>query len=221
VVALLNGKLHFLLQQPQKSIYMKLETITFECPFCCVSLKHELPEYTDNDEIIRFSDGFTTYPGQPFFSKLVQCPVCNEVFLIDSIEDHQPCRNDNPCTETMEPAFDRYFEFLKNSALTPEQDLMIRLEIWHLGNHHPDRNSELLNDYDSKEKWIEHLDYLETLLAETNPEQLLLKAELNRHLGRFTRSLELLDAYQGDAPAKFIKTIRKKISKGNTEVFEI
>ena len=98
---------------------------------------------------------------------------------------------------------------------------MIRLEIWHLGNHHPDRNSELLNDYDSKEKWIEHLDYLETLLKETNPDELLFKAELNRYLGRFTRSLELLDKYQGDVPAKFIKTIRKKISKGNTEVFEI
>lgn len=209
------------MQQPQKSIYMKLETITFECPFCCVSLKHELPEYTDNEEIIQFSDGFKTLPGQSFFSKLVQCPVCNEVFLIDSIDEFQPCRDNNPCTETLEPGFDRYFEFLKNSTLTPGQDLKVRIEIWHLGNHHPDLSSELLNQYEIKEKWIEHLDYLETLLSETNPEQLLLKAELNRHLGRFTRSMELLDAYKGDAPAKFIKTIRKKITKGQTEVFQI
>lgn len=200
---------------------MKIGLISFECPFCCVTLKHELPGKPDTDELIRFSDGFATLPGQPFFSKLLQCPVCNEVFLIDSIEEFKPCVEDNPCTETSEPGFDRYFEFLKNSSLTPEQELMVRLEIWHLGNHHPDLSSELLNHYEIKEKWIEHLDYLETILNETNPEQLLLKAELNRHLGRFTRSLELLDAYQGDAPAKFVKTIRKKITKGNTEVFQI
>ncbi|MCK9205637.1 MAG: hypothetical protein M0P66_00860 [Salinivirgaceae bacterium] len=195
---------------------MQLQTVSFECPFCCVTLKKGVS--INIAESPQFSDGFSSDSA---IHRLVQCPVCNEVFFYDGLEIKSSTDPNDICVNTIEPGIDRYFELLKNTDLSDEQQLYLRKEIWYMGNHHPDVSDEVLNNYDFKTQWLDNLEALEKLLSEDDQEQMLLKAEVNRHLGRTTRCIELLDLYKGERDPKFVKTIRKKARKGNTEVFEI
>lgn len=200
---------------------MQIESRSIECPFCCVSLNYPVVESQNTLGASFFSDGFAIGPGLPRISKLVQCPVCNEVFFYDATEARETASNDN-AMNAAEPAMDRMLELLNGTReLTHDQELYLRKEIWYFGTHHPVGNDEMLNNPEFKMLWVDNLDALEALLDENNPDEVLIKAEANRHLGRFTRCLELIENPQAtQCDIKFIKTMRKKANKGNTEVFE-
>lgn len=200
---------------------MQNQNILFECPFCCVTLKNSIRESYNSEEVSEYSDGYIEFENRIPFSKVVQCPACNEVFFYENLETQPLCDPNEICIDIMEPSVDRIFELLKNASNTPEQLLYLRKEIWYYGTHHPEGSNEILNNPNFKDLWLDNLEILEKILNESDNNQLLLKAEANRHLGRFSRCLELLENYTGDKDIKYIKTIRKKISKGNTEVFEI
>jgi hypothetical protein len=199
-----------------------MKTIAFECPYCCVNLSHSIPTIGTTEDAIFYSDGFAIGADLPRSSKLVQCPVCNEVFFYDALEIQFPLIENESYTKTTEPLMDRYFELLNNTKqLSIDQQIYLRKELWYYGTHHPEGSDALLNNPEFKLQWIENLENLEALLDEENPEQILLKAEANRHLGRFSRCLELLESNElNQCDIKFIKTLRKKANKGNTEVFE-
>ena len=199
-----------------------MKTIAFECPYCCVNLSHSIPTNSTTENAIFYSDGFAIGPNLPKVSKLVQCPVCDEVFFYESLEIQLQLNEQENYTEAVEPSMEHYFELLNNSKeLSLDQQIYLRKELWYFGTHHPSGNNELLNNPEFKMQWIDNLEALEALLDAENPEQVLIKAEANRHLGRFTRCLELLESNElSGCDIKFIKTLRKKANKGNTEVFE-
>lgn len=200
---------------------MQVQTATFECPFCCVTLRKDSLLSISEEDIMHYSDGYSESENLTRPLRVVQCPACNAVFFYDTLKTQPLCNPDEICIETMEPSIDRYFELLKNANLTLEQELYVRKEIWYYGTHHLVGSDEILNNPDFKNLWLDNLEILEQKLLETDNRQLLLKAEANRHLGRFIRCLELLDKYTGEKDNKYLKTIRKKIRKGNTEVFEV
>jgi hypothetical protein len=200
---------------------MQVQTVSFECPFCCVTLKMNAHLSLSEENATHYSDGYIEYEDSIRLSRIVQCPACNEVFFYDSLETQPLCNPDEICVDILEPPVDRYFELLKNTGLTSEQELYLRKEIWYYGTHHTVGSNEILNNPDFKNLWLDNLEILEQNLTETDNEQLLLKAEANRHLGRFIRCLELLDKHTGEKDNKYLKTIRKKIRKGSTDVFEV
>ncbi len=198
-----------------------MKTIAFECPYCCVNLSHSIPTNSTAEDAIFYSDGFAIGPHLPKVSKLVQCPVCDEVFFYELLEIQLDLNEKESYTEAVEPSMEHYFELLNTKELSHDQQIYLRKELWYYGTHHPVGSDALLNHPDFKMRWIENLENLEALLDAENPEQILLKAEANRHLGRFDRCLELLESNElSRCDIKFIKTLRKKANKGNTEVFE-
>lgn len=199
-----------------------MKTIAFECPYCYVNLSHSIPTIRNTEDAVFYSDGFAIGPNLSRLSKLVQCPVCDEVFFYDALEIQLHLNAKESYTEAVEPLMEHYIELLKNSKqFSLDQQIYLRKELWYFGTHHPSGNDELLNNSDFKMQWIENLETLEAILDDENPEQVLIKAEANRHLGRFARCLELLESNElSHCDIKFIKTIRKKANKGNTEVFE-
>jgi hypothetical protein len=199
---------------------MQSQNIIFECPFCCVTLKKNIQIPDAGEDAVHFSDGYSEFEDGTHASRIVQCPACNEVFFYDTLDTQPLCNPKEICVDIVEPTIDRVFELLKNTKANPEQELYLRKEIWYYGTHHPEGSNEILNNPDFKNHWLDNLEILETLFNESDNDQLLLKAEANRHLGRLSRCLELLEKYTGDKDIKYIRTIRKKVSKGNTEVFE-
>jgi hypothetical protein len=199
-----------------------MKTIAFDCPYCCVRLIHSIPVSSNSEDAIFYSDGFAIGPHLPRVSNVVQCPVCDEVFFYDALEIQLRLNEKESSTKAVEPSMEHYIELLKNSKeLSLDQQIYLRKELWYYGTHHPVGSDALLNNPDFKMQWIENLENLESILDAENQEQVLIKAEANRHLGRFARCLELLESNElSRCDIKFIKTLRKKAHKGNTEVFE-
>jgi hypothetical protein len=187
-----------------------------------VHLKYNTLESANTTHATFYSDGFAIGSNLPRISRLVLCPVCNEVFFYDEQEINPVFKSEDICMDALAPSMDRFLELLANTGkLSMENEIYLRKEIWYFGTHHPIGSDEMLNNPSFKMQWIENLEKLEELLQTDNPEHVLLKAEVNRHLGRFTRCLELLTNNNLTAcDIKFVRTLRKKATKGNTEVFE-
>ena len=97
----------------------------------------------------------------------------------------------------------------------------MRKLFWYLGSHNLSGDELLINDYHFKIDWLDNLEFFEALLDEQYPEEILLKAEANRQLGRFERALELVNLAPQTDDKRLINKLRKKIKRQNTELFEV
>jgi hypothetical protein len=94
---------------------------------------------------------------------------------------------------------------------------VIRKEFWYAANHTETGRALLLNNEKFKNVWINSLTRYEEILDLNNPDEIIIKAEINRNLGRFEICLSLLEGVSGVLP----DAIRNEAIKGNCSVIQL
>ena len=75
---------------------------------------------------------------------------------------------------------------------------ILRKELWYSTSHTTAGKNLLENNAKFRNFWNESIVRLESLFDCSKPDEVLLKAEINRQLGRFDQSLELLSSENGN-----------------------
>lgn len=145
---------------------------------------------------------------------VTRCRSCERVFLpADALEAPQPPSRwwrAKPVTDFPPPEERDYLEALELGLVRVPDALSFRLAAWRLGNAASD--AELPLGPPRSPPALANLEALLTLLSETCPDELLLKAEVARHLGRFELTCELLArlprARRGERSAQILTSAR-------------
>jgi len=174
-----------------------LAPIVVECPTC--GEKYLLSRNLPSENAIFFSDGFFIDEENWRTPGLIGCVTCELGFYSENGKIvAEPDWND----------FQKYWSHLKKaeapsaSALILElrtrrkmdqkQEKIIRQELWYSVNHTEMGKRLIAQNPRFQAFCIDNLHRLENLFSAENPEELLLKAELNRQLGNFEKCIDLL-----------------------------
>lgn len=97
------------------------------------------------------------------------------------------------------------------------EELALRKEFWYAGNHSESGKLLLSKNEKFKKYWIESLASLEQMIETDNVQSQLLKAEINRNLGRFERSVSILKGMENSTATQ----IREKAMLKNIMSFQL
>lgn len=148
---------------------------------------------------IMYSDGKLVASMLPEFPILVKCKKCQSLLWLDkltSISAYRGVLGRNPKWKNIERAkfigIEDYYRALDESLAENEKDeLYIRNRIWWLYNDRIRNNTEnlMFTSEDDEIRWKDNCHKLLVLLDESNINQKLMKAEVNRNLGNFKQCL--------------------------------
>lgn len=97
------------------------------------------------------------------------------------------------------------------------EEVALRTEFWYAGNHSEAGRLMLMKNEKFKKFWIESLTSLEQIIPTDSMDSQLIKAEINRNLGHFERSLSLLDGLENNTAVQ----IREKALQKDITVFQL
>lgn len=179
----------------------QLPPIVLECPECGEKYLISRESYTPSENAVIYSDGFYIDSENWRTPFIIGCVTCELGFFPESGKiiaepDSWEDFNENWAhIKKAEPptagSLALELRARKNMQLTAE--LALRKEFWYAGNHSETGRLLMAKNEKFKNFWLESLSKLEHSLSVTNDEELLLKAEINRQLGNFDVTLELLD----------------------------
>ena len=161
----------------------------FECPKCSAKLKTKNEDTEPPQHTVYFSDGFISGSNHSFPLLFVECPICHDgIFIADQSVQESNNSLVNDSFETGFPSPHLILEaLLKPENHERERQIYLRKQFWYLGTHNLFGDELLINDYHFKNDWLDNLEFLESLLDENRPDEVLLKIEVNRQLGRFKK----------------------------------
>ena len=170
--------------------------IVRECPHCKVQVVQEETVSGNTIGAKFYTDGKREAKMLPNHPWLVKCPVCSRLFWVDEaveVDIGFDAADGKP--QVMAPSEKELLKFLSGSALPKSKELYLRQHAWWAAN---DVWRWLPNPKPafSKEQ-VKNLKALSGMLDETEPNQLILKAEIARELGNFDEC-RLLLSYQFD-----------------------
>ncbi len=182
-----------------------------------------------------WSDGARlSFPGFP--STIVACMACHRCFRED---DAAPVASAEPWDDDgarqiqaqwgdlpyiREPDESEYYLALARGDFpaTPEAQREVRLRAWWKRNQ-PARTSTLprLDAASLSPEARQNLEALLTLLSADDEQDLLLKAEVYRELGRFTEATQVLQALPSTATALTVQRLLALCDAGDSQVTEL
>lgn len=203
---------------------LPLPPIVLECPECgekyLVSNESNLP----SENIILFSDGF--YIDEQIWRTpgIIGCVTCELGFFpqngkIIATPDWDEFYKEWAHVKMASPptAGALALELRTRRKMSIDVEKTIRKELWYAANHTEVGKALLLNNEKFKNFWISSLTRLEEIFESYNSDEITIKAEINRNLGRFDTCLSLL---QG-VPGSLSEAIRQEALKENTSVIQI
>lgn len=190
-------------------------TVIRKCMHCKQHLAEETITSGNTFGATFWTDGKQEAPMLPDQPWLVKCPHCGELVWIDELEtikEIEPFEADTVSESwyPTEPSFEEYISFLQGPSLDIEKERYVRLRAWWTGNDPRRENGEkqLLSEIEVQNLWAfsELLD-----LSDTNNR--ILKAEIQRELGRFDEALALLSEIEDERLFQAVNII-KKLAEG-------
>lgn len=161
-------------------------------------------------------------PDQPW---LVICPHCHEPLWIDELEklgEAEPLGDERDkfkdAREYKKPSQDDYFGLLANGIAELKKERYVRLCIWWAGNDER-RNNTCKNPMSSRE--VANVTAFAQTLDESDANDLVMKAEAMRELGRFDDALLLLAKSSDKRIAQAVGIIRSLSEKRDSYVREM
>lgn len=153
-----------------------------------------------------FSDGKRIAPMLPEFPNLTKCKKCNTIFWLSKLKeigtyewgDHKNSKWQNvDKSEFLE--IDDYFKAVETSiAENKNEELFIRQRIWWTYNDRIRNGQNIFNDEDDELRWKENVKNLLNLLDQSDLNQKIMIAEINRNFGDFENCINIIESIDND-----------------------
>jgi hypothetical protein len=198
--------------------------IVLECPECGEKYLVSSETNQPSENRITFSDDF--YIDEQIWRTpgIIGCVTCELGFLpqkgkIIASPDWDDFYQNWSQIKKAEPptAGALTLELRTRRNMDIETEKLIRKEFWYAANHTEIGRALMANNEKFKKFWINSLVRYEELLDFNNPDEKIIKAEINRNLGRFNNCLSLLEGVSGS----FSDVIRQEAIKGGSLVIQI
>jgi len=169
-----------------------------------------------------FSDGKRIAPMLPEFPNLTKCKKCDTIFWLSKLKEigtYEWGDNENSQWQKADNAEfleieDYYNAIIKGVAENKGEELIIRQRIWWAYNDKIREGQEIFNDESDELRWIENVQKLKTLLDQSDINQKIMIAEINRNLGDFETCINLIQSIDNDElnwlKEKFLNECNKK-----------
>lgn len=200
-----------------------LPPIVLECPECGEKYLVSRESYTPSEHATVYSDGYFMDSVNWRTPLIIGCVTCELGFFPETgkviaepatweefNENWSHIKKAEPPT-----AGSLALELRARRKMKPAEELALRKEFWYSGNHSETGRMLMKKNPKFKKYWIESLEILETLLSENDEKELLLKAEINRQLGNFEKTIQLLSG----AKQTIAKGIIEKAGKQDASLF--
>ena len=206
-------------------------TTIISCPHCGQFAKRKSLISGNTFGAKLWSDGRRIAPMLPEFPNLVLCKKCDKFYWVKDAKEVEKVNefvlieaDDQPENEKWKdidyvefPTFSQYFKALE----TISEEKYIRLSIWWSFNDYIRNGHENKITPDKQKLNAENLILLLTLLNEADENDLLMKAEVLRNLGRFEESRLLLDKVTNPDLIEVKEKFLAGINKQNKQVFQV
>lgn len=174
--------------------------LVLECPECGERYLIPNPKNKPSENRAVFSDGFFFDEYQWRVPLIIGCVTCELGFFPEngkliaepSLDEFNEKWIDTKKAQAPQAGV-LALELRARRDMLVDKEVAIRTELWYAGNHTALGQKMLLNNKRFNQFWFESLIKLEELLPHTNMDKLLLKAEINRQLGFFEKTISLLD----------------------------
>jgi len=199
---------------------------------------------------VLWTDGKVEAPMCPETPSLVKCPHCGAFLWINELEEigmigdgyffrenylfvENEWQEVETFGETLRyklPNFDEYLALAEKGVETKDKERYIRLHAWWLGNdvRRWTQNKKMCwrqnEEIPISDREASNLEALAKLLDESKPEDILMKAEIMRELGRFNDAIALLAQLKYDEIDSFFQSasiIENLAEKGYVYVCEM
>lgn len=192
-------------------------TIIKKCSVCSELIQqHTIKSGNTFYGAILWTDGKRETPMFPDQHWLVMCPHCQAPLWIDELEeiveseygrDRHDVFKDAIAYET--PSIDDYLFLLEKGAFSPDKERYVRLRLWWAGNdarRSSDKEIPLLSLEAS------NMTTFAEMLDELDANDLVMKAEVMRELGRFDDARALLDRSSDSSMTQAVEIIKSLVT---------
>jgi hypothetical protein len=197
-------------------------TLIKKCSACCKPIKEDTINSGNTFGATHWTDGKLEAPMLPDQPWLVMCPHCHAPLWLDELEELGEIKywgaekkQFGDAREFEQPALNDYLALLVNGVENPEKARYIRLCAWWAGNDLRRGNNEKV-PMSSPEK--ANLTAYVGMLDESDVEELVMKAEGLRELGRFDEALTLLGKPVAQSMQQAVEIITKLVQEGDRYV---
>ena len=203
----------------------QLPPIVLECPECGEKYLISRESYTPSENATVYSDGYFMDSVNWRTPLIIGCVTCELGFFPENgkiIAEPQSWEefNENWAhIKKAEPptAGSLALELRARNNMKPEAELALRKEFWYSGNHSETGRMLMTKNPKFKKFWTESLMKLESMLSLNDEKELILKAEINRQLGNFDQTQQLLSGLKHP----LAKAISQKATEKDTALFSV
>jgi hypothetical protein len=201
-----------------------LTPIVLECPECGEKYLVSNESNLLSEKEILFSDGF--YFDEQIWRTpgIIGCVTCELGFFpqkgkIIATPDWEDFNQNWAHLKKAEPptAGALALELRARKNMNIETEKIIRKEFWYAANHTEPGRALFANNEKFRNYWISSLIRYEEILNSENPDEIMIKAEINRNLGRFETCLSLLKGISDNLSEAIIT----EALKGNGSIIQI
>ncbi len=192
-------------------------TIIRKCPACLKSIKQHTIRSGNTFGATFWTDGKREAPMLPDQSWLVMCPHCHVPLWIDELEElgqTEPWGDEQgkfkDAREYESPSLEDYFALIANGVGDPQKERYARLRAWWAGND--ERRTNAGGTPMSPREAANVMAFAHTL-DESDADDLVMKAEAMRELGRFDDALSLLAKSVDENIAQEVEIIKSLSEK--------
>lgn len=201
-----------------------LPPIVMECPECGEQYLVSQNDNQPSEKAVRFSDGFFIDEINWRTPSIIGCVTCELGFFPQNgkviarpgwDEFNQKWSQINKAAPPIAGALALELRVRKNILL--QHEINLRKELWYSGNHSEKGKLMLTQNEKFNQFWRQNLNALEKLLNVSIEDELLLKAEINRHLARFEMTINLLENTKNALSIQ----IQQRAMASDSTIFEI
>jgi hypothetical protein len=201
-----------------------LPPIVVECPSCGERYLISREQNFLSEKAIFYSDGFYLDEFNWRTPEIIGCVTCELGFLpqagkiIATPDWDDFYKNWSHLKQAQPPtAGALVLELRARRNMEPAIERILRKELWYSGLHTEAGRALLANNMKFKSFWFASLERFEELLILNIDEDKILKAEVNRQLGRFEQCLSIIDQLHGKLP----EAIKTETENGNSLLFKL
>jgi len=196
-----------------------------KCSVCSKSIEQHTIGSGNTFGATFWTDGKREAPMLPDQPWLVMCPHCQAPLWIDELEkigevepwgDRHGKFKDSIAYET--PSFDDYVALLEKGVGSPKKERYVRLRLWWAGN---DARRTSTKEIPISSSEASNLTAFAEMCDEGDANDLVMKAELMRELGRFDDARALLARPVDRSISQAVEIIKSLVVKGDRYVREM
>ena len=197
------------------------QDLYYECPMCSSLLSNRSLTSGNTFGAEQFSDGKQIAPMLPEFPSISKCSKCNNIFWLNKENEVEVEELDG-----IEYAnflnIDEYSLAIHNKNYKSKgEEIFLRKRIWWEFNDRVRAGKDLFETDNDDVTWIENTHSLLGLLDSKKIDQRIMIAELNRNLGNFQKSKEILATITDPDYKEILGLFAKEIANENRNVFQL